>query len=324
MACALVGVLMAAPPPVPAWLVPWSVWVIGGKVGPRPAGAPRIVPSWAIWFPAWVKWRCLNGRQGVRPEKAPSPVPRWVWDPATEVVQRVRRERSLAFWRRMGVWITRLDHFVPEWVATYGGGHYDYVIVPALWGAGADNGPGQDELVGWVVRAKAQGVQVVGSQWGLAEDPAVEAASAATAVRAYDLDGWCINGEKAYEGGGKSAAYAREFRARLPYVPLLWSPEPRLNLDHSVLQDLGVAYGPQAYPLENGWSVADVTVWARNFGYEEENTIPLVQAYTSPFGTRYPAEEYRDQARAEGLPAVIMYTGNQCLDDADYWIDLLV
>ena len=110
------------PPPVPDWLVPWSAWVILGKVGPRP-DAPDRIPDWAIWFPAWVKWR-MNGQVGPRPEKAPTPIPQWAWPPATETIRAVNKENSLAFWRRMGVWVTRIDHFPAEFFPIYAGDDY--------------------------------------------------------------------------------------------------------------------------------------------------------------------------------------------------------
>lgn len=299
--------------------------MIEGKVGPRPAGVPKRIPEWAIWFPAWVKWR-MNGRVGVRPEKAPSPIPKWAFAPEREVVQELNRREALAFWRGMGVWVTIPAHFPPVFLDAYGAGQYGYVIVPTLFGTGPD--AHTEDLDAYIEEAHARGFRVVGSQWGRATTVAeaeAEAEAGAAAYRDGGFDGWCINGEKLYEGGGRSGAYARRFRRKLGFrVPLLWSPEPRLDLDHAVLQELGVAYGPQAYPLENKADVDYCATWATNFGYANENTIPLVQGYPSPEGLRYPAEQHRDQARVHGLPGLILYTGNQTADVPEYWRALVV
>lgn len=312
------------PPPVPDWLVPWSLWVIRGKVDPRPA-APSVIPEWAIWFPAWVKWR-MRGKVGPRPAKAPFFIPRWAFAPEKEVVREVNKEESLEFWRGMGVWVTRIDHFPPVWLDAYGAGEYRYVVVPCLFGVLPEENT--DDLDEYVAGARARDFGVVGSQWGAATTVAEaedEAEAGAAAYRAHGFDAWCINGEKRYEGGGRSSAYAHRFRQRVGFsVPLLWSPEPRISIDHAVLQELGVAYGPQAYPLENGKDVNFVAEWARNFGYLAKNTVPLVQAYQAPDGSRYPAAEYRRQAIENDLPGLILYPGNQAADVPEFWRDLVL
>ncbi len=312
-----------SPPPVPDWLVPWATWTILGKVGPRPS-APKRIPEWALWFPGWVKWR-MGGKVGSKPPGTPSPVPDWVWLPATATIREVNKQRSLEPWRSMGVWVTRIDHMPPVWLELYGAGLYDYVVVPTLFGTQPE--PFTEGLAEYVAGARERGFLVMGSQWGRATNAAeaeVEADAGAEAYKDYGFDGWAMNGEKTYEGGGKSGAYARRFRQRVGFrVPFLWTPEARLSLDHSVLQELGVAYGPQAYPLENGRDLDYCAEWARNFGYLPENTVPLVGAYPVD-GVRYPAEVYRSQALANGLPAVVLYTGNQTADVPQYWRDLAV
>ena len=38
---------LPGPVPKPAWFWAWADWRLGGRQGPRPAGAPRMIPLWA-------------------------------------------------------------------------------------------------------------------------------------------------------------------------------------------------------------------------------------------------------------------------------------
>lgn len=231
----------------------------------------------------------------------------------------------MAFWRRMSAWVTRIDHFPPSWLAEYGKGEYGIVVVPCLFGLESE--VGGVALSQYVAEAKALGFSVCGSQWGKARDQVearAEADRAALAVRSFGFDGWVMNGEKLYEGGGKSGAYTEQFRAAHPTLPFGWSPEPMLSLDHGVLQAHGVCYMPQAYPLENGADVTRCAQVALMFGWDIEDVVPLIQAYLSPQGSRYAAASYRSQAQAFKLPALCLYTANQAADVPQYWRDLVV
>lgn len=299
---------MSWPVPLPAWFWPWLKWYLGKgeylgdprNPARRPANAPAKIPQWA-----WDRLKAHVMSSGFSPY------------PVTDDV--------MAFWRRPSVWITHTGHFVPEWLAhEYGAGQYKVVIVPCLRGTALDQ-IGTQELDDFVRRAKAVGVKVVGSQWGQASTVAeaeVEADAALLAIEKWGFDGWVMNGEKPYEGGGKSGAYCYRFRRRRPNFPLGWSPEARLDLDHKVFQDLKVCYMPQSYPLENGTTMDYVLRWAVQFGYEMKNVVPLIGAYTVN-EVRFPAAQYRDPAKAAGVPALCLYTGNQCVDDRVYWLDLL-
>jgi len=223
------------------------------------------------------------------------------------------------------MWVTRIDHFPPPYAVAYGNGQYPYVVVPCLYGLVRESHT--EGLAEYVEDLHRLGFKVVGSQWGrggnLAEAE-LEAAAAAAAVSEYGFDGWVMNGEKNYEGMSRSAAYVRKFRDLHPSLPFGWSPEARLDLDHAVLQELGVAYMPQAYPLEAPVATLPYCVeWGVKFGYELRNIIPLVQAYPTN-GERYPAERYRAQARVLGLTALILYTANQSADVPQFWRELVV
>jgi hypothetical protein len=235
-----------------------------------------------------------------------------------------REHFSLAFWRGMGVWITRISDFPAEWLPTYAAG-YSFVVVPTLYGTELDPGiVSPADLQTWVGKARAAGIEVAGSQWGLGDYPAAEAQAAYLQVLEHDFDGWVMNGEKKYEGGSKSAEYANAFRNVQADLPLAWSPEPRLSLDHNVLQAKGVAYMPQAYPLENGWNVDAVAQVGLDFGYRSENIIPLIQAYPDGAGTRWPAGDYAKRARDANLPGLVLYAGNQAADVPNYWKELIL
>jgi len=215
-----------------------------------------------------------------------------------------------------------MDHMPADWLVSYANGQYPLVVVPTLSGTGPGDTVGT--VGAYTQQLQGYGFKVCGSQWGVGEDPVGEAEAALGAINTYGFDGWVMNGEKAYEGGGKSAAYAMRFRESRPHFPLGWTPEIRLNLDHSVLQRKGVFYMPQVYPGEISWLSLDYAVqWALEFGYKLENVGPLVQAYETN-GVRPPATVYRDDARRLGLGQLTLYTGNQCLDAPNFWPSLVV
>jgi hypothetical protein len=224
----------------------------------------------------------------------------------------------------MGMWVTRIDHFPPAYAVAYGNGEYPVVVVPCLYGTAREQHA--EGLAEYVKELQGLGFKVAGSQWGRGGDipePEREAEAAARAVADLGFDGWVMNGEKNYEGGARSAAYARRFRELQPTLPFGWSPEARLDLDHAVLQELGVCYMPQAYPLENGKDLAFCVQWAWNFGYRPENIVPLIGAYPVD-GVRTPATQYRDEARRLMCPGLILYTANQAADVPLYWRELVV
>ncbi len=47
------------PVPLPKWWWAWNLWLEKGKVGPRPADAPRIIPLWA-----WARRRAFLAAKG--------------------------------------------------------------------------------------------------------------------------------------------------------------------------------------------------------------------------------------------------------------------
>lgn len=291
-------------------------------------------PMWV-----WIRWYLGEGEfkpYGPRNPDARPPVPKRIpaawWERMVRLLAQRRKLHSrtpphddvLAFWRRMSCWVTRIDHFPAEWLPTYGGEQYRLVIVPTLYGV--DREDHTEDLLGWVKNAQAYGYKVCGSQWGQAHDVAEaerEAEAAVRAVAEFGFDGWVMNGEKLYEWGGKSGAYVKRFRLRKPAIPLGWSPEPRLALDHRVLQENSVCYMPQAYPLENGWDVQRSVLQGRAFGYEAKNIVPLIAAYETS-GQRWAAWMYRDQAKDHGIPGLCLYTANQAADVPQYWRELVV
>lgn len=306
---------------------------------------PKPLPK---WFWPWLRWYLGEGEyKGRRRDKSSRPfvpdgkVPGWAWDKKREFLAARRKSHPLPpapplvvppadprieFWQRMGVWITRIDHFPVEWLPQYARDEYPIVIVPCLFGTQLE--VDADELRTYIKTARDLGYLVVGSQWGKATDAVsaqYEASVGATQCNLFGFDGWVMNGEKLYEEGGESAAYAREFRRRLPKLPLGWSPEPWLDLDHDVLRELAVVYMPQAYPLENYFDVAMCLDTAKqHLGYDPAEVVCLVQAYPSPDGRRYDPLKYREQARSRGARGLILYAGNQAADVPDYWRELVI
>lgn len=300
--------LLPWPRPLPAWFWPWVRWYLGvgefvGKkrnMAYRPAGAPKTIPAWA--------WFRLKVHLGQEPDpRLPAPTP---------------SDDALAFWRRMSFWVTRIDHFPPDYAEVYAEGVYKIIVVPCLWGVKPE--AHTEGLAEYVKAMQAKGFKVAGSQWGEGINPITEADAALTAINKYGFDGWVMNGEKAYEGGGKSAAYIERFRSIRLNFPLGWSPEVRLDLDHAALQHHRVCYMPQVYPLEIPVATMPYAVeWADKFGYERKNVVPLVQAYTTD-GVRYSAMTYREQAKFYGLPGLCLYTANQTVGHPEWWRALVV
>jgi len=228
----------------------------------------------------------------------------------------------------MTVWITRIDHLPVSWLVQYGQGQYPLVIIPTLDGKVMQSySDGRVEsvagLTAYINELHSHGFKVCGSQWGHGQDPVGEADAALGAINAIPFDGWVMNGEKPYEGGFRSGAYTLRFRESRPNFPFGWTPEQRLDLDHGVLQQKGVFYMPQCYPLEAGGDLDYVLDWAENFGYKKENTGPLVQAYPTN-NIRPSAMNFRDTAIRRGIGQLTMYTGNQCLDAFEYWRNLVI
>jgi hypothetical protein len=68
----------------PAWLLPWTIWQLEGKVGPRPPAAPAKIPAFAWEFLKWVIWRRKN-----RPEPRPDIIkiiPKWAYSVLKQVM----------------------------------------------------------------------------------------------------------------------------------------------------------------------------------------------------------------------------------------------
>lgn len=81
--------MTAWPQSQPTWLVPWTVWRLQGKTGPRPAKAPITVPAWAFSWLAWVVWRRYGATPGKRPAGAPVSIPAWAWTDLAAVNKQV-------------------------------------------------------------------------------------------------------------------------------------------------------------------------------------------------------------------------------------------
>lgn len=60
-----------------AWLLPWTIWQLRGKVGPRPATAPVKIPLYAWEFLKWTIWRRKN-RPPPRPDIIKI-IPKWAY-----------------------------------------------------------------------------------------------------------------------------------------------------------------------------------------------------------------------------------------------------
>jgi hypothetical protein len=233
---------------------------------------------------------------------------------------------SLTFWHRLGTWVNDYRGVDPDLLATHMTSNgYDLVIVrvvdPAVPGPAAG-------VADWIRRVGARGIAVAGWMWGDGSNPAAEAEQAFGTV-GLGLAGFVLNGEKAYEGGGRSGAFVRRFRELAGNdFPLGWSPEPQLNLDHAVLQASGVAYLCQAYPYPspgsvksayNGYDVKSCVEVAQRFGYAREAIIPLCGAYPDAAGRRVPAEQFAAELRNAGAPGRVLYPADACQADPAYW-----
>lgn len=288
----------------------------------------------------WMRWYLGEGefkgdaRNPARRPRVPRKIPKAWWDRLAKILADRRRHaerpkpHDYSFWHGMSAWITRVDHFPPIYVHEYCRSDYRLLIIPTLKGTELETYPDGTaldaaEIRNFVSACRAMGYRIAGSQWGWAADIDGECDAAIAAVNRFQFDGWVMNGEKLWEGGGKSARYARRFRAAFPRLPFGWSPEPRLDLDHRVLQELGVAYMPQAYPLENGWDVTMCVEWGLKFGYAVEEIVPLVQAYTTG-DRRVPAGVLRDQAERARLKGLCLYPANQATDVPRWWRELVL
>jgi hypothetical protein len=60
-----------------AWLLPWTIWQLRGKVGQRPSSAPYKIPAYAWEFLKWVIWRRKN-RPPPRPDIIKI-IPKWAY-----------------------------------------------------------------------------------------------------------------------------------------------------------------------------------------------------------------------------------------------------
>lgn len=288
----------------------------------------------------WINWRLGLGAYAqygprnyeMRPP-VPRPVPKGWWEELQREAARIREGRKpnpddprITFWHRMGVWITNINDFPVNYLDEYCKGEYSLVVVPCAWGQRMER-DNVAELHAWTAAAQRRGYTVVGSQWGSPDGPGDcerEAAYAVAMARRFNFDGWIMNGEKRYEVSGWSRYYVRRFRADLPNMPLGWSPEVQLSLDHGYMKEQAVCYMPQAYPLEIPRATLDLAVQVgKNFGYELTDMLPLIQAYPTG-GERMPAVRYRDDARRLGLRGLVLYTGNQSLDVPQYWRDLVL
>ena len=61
----------------PGWLLPWTIWQLRLKQGPRPTTAPAKIPQFGWEFLTWVKWRRAN-RPPPRPDII-ADIPQWAY-----------------------------------------------------------------------------------------------------------------------------------------------------------------------------------------------------------------------------------------------------
>jgi hypothetical protein len=59
------------------WLLPWEIWQLRGKTGPRPSNAPLKIPTYAWEFDKWTRWRRKN-MPPPRPDIIKI-IPKWAW-----------------------------------------------------------------------------------------------------------------------------------------------------------------------------------------------------------------------------------------------------
>lgn len=290
---------MARPLPPRFWR--WCQWRLGhgpwrGKgprSQPRPSEFPRAIPP--RW---WIAWR----RYFEKP-KPPTPPP--------------PRPLTYAFFQRDSCWVNHPDGANPDvLVPLMQRGGQSLVIVQVLDGTEHPSTPDTSsqqwmEMTARYTRGlKDRGIAVAGWGWGRGHFPEDEADRAWGVCVALGLDAYVHNGEKPYEGGGKSGRFVRRFRSLAgASFPLGWSPEPQLALDHHILQAESVCYMPQAYLGENRWDVEGCVNIGLRFGYKLDQQVPLVSVHD---GT--PPEAHVNSARRVGVKHLCLYPTNACLD----------
>lgn len=231
----------------------------------------------------------------------------------------VTGSRVPAFWHGPSAWVNSPGGAAPDMLAAFRQYGYRLLIVrlPAYFDMGCIG-----RFAVWRDRVRAHGFQVAGWAWGDGSSPEAQGVEWTSRALGFGLDGFCFNGEKAEEGRARSAVFVKAAREIAgPDFPLAWSPEPRLDLAHDVFREHGVAYMPQAYPLEQGYDVtACVKIAVDEFGYQPADVIPLCRA-TSPHdeNERFPASTFAVQCHEAHVPGRCLYPADANMGVPDYW-----
>jgi hypothetical protein len=170
------------------------------------------------------------------------------------------------------------------------------------------------------------GKLVLSSSWCKGDAPSSEGWKAAELCRAHGFAGHWANAEKAFDShGGRLAASVEWLNGWFTYWrsvllvprPLGVTPEPFSGMDHGAWQAAAAAYGPQAYTAENGATIPAVVDWAFACGWQSGQIVPLVEPIIGDRETA--AADYVRDAKAERLPGLVLYPGDQLLNRADVW-----
>ncbi len=232
---------------------------------------------------------------------------------------------SPLFWLGSGVWINQLENAPIELLGPLADG-YDWIAVKISHGL---QRVFDEKYLTRLAEYRLLGKRVVAWTWLEADRIVEQARLAAMLRREYGLDALIVNGEKVLDGIGPdgkwdSAAFARTSQWLGGWsfdCPLAISPEPRSEIDHLGWRNANAAYMPQAYPLENGHTVADVVTFGLSKHWPLHRIIPLVQAYKTN-GQEYPAAEHRRQADECGLQGLVLYPGDAAFDRPAVWREL--
>lgn len=277
---------------VPAWFWAWARWRDRGATGPRPSSAPKRIPAWA-----WARYDLH------RPKPVPPPPPKTI----------------PTVFHGASVWIGDMDAFAIEYLPLMDG--FASLVMPVLDGL---------DPVPLRLDRKAQfeqaGKLVLSSSWCKGDDAFAEGQYAAHLCHEGRFAGHWANAEKAFDSNGGRVAASLEWlngwfdshrKLGVPPAPLGVTPEPFSGMDHGAWQNAGAAYGPQAYTVENGATIASVVAWGVRCGWQPSQMVPLVEPVIGDRET--PAADYARDAKTAGLPGLVLYRGDQLANRPDVW-----
>lgn len=278
----------------PAWYAAWAAWVDGGRVGPRPKSAPRLIPVWA--------WRL---RRAQRPAVPAYPAP-------------------AAVWREDVVFTVNLSSFGDAHRAAARA--EGFTVLAVLLDGDPSSGPNRAELSKISDRLRTQGWKIVG--WAPTYT-AEQATAAGDIVDFFRLDGWIANLEAWAEGPNKAltADWLYQWRVAsgggVPLAVSMLSSDTGLSLrdfDHAACLKAGAMLMPQVYSNVAGdetYTVAAAVAQLKLAKVPASHMSLTFGVYGDrlPGASRVAFQDYRTWAGPRGV-----YVGERL--DPDQWKEL--